>query len=74
MVAVIKGRFAQNIDILRVSDITVYSRLSVDYVVLTSLRMKICSFDDRIVKSEKIFMVIWVLLLCHMLNLKSRVL
>jgi len=42
---VIKGRFAQNIDILRVSDIMAYSRLSVDNVVSHILADE-DSFDD----------------------------
>ena len=41
----IKGRFAQNIDILRISDIMAFSRLSVDNVISHILEDE-DSFDD----------------------------
>ena len=74
MVAVLKGRFMQNIDILRVSDITAYSWLSADNVVSHILEAE-DSFDDSDSEIREDIYVYLGALLYHVLNLKkSRVL
>ena len=65
LVAVIKGRFVQNIDILCVSDIMAYSQISVDNVVSHILEDE-DSFDDSDSETGED-----ILLLCHALNLKK---
>ena len=64
MVAVIKGRFVQNVDILHISYIVAYLWLSAGNVVSHILEDE-DSFDDS---NSKIGEDIWALLLCHMLN------
>ena len=75
-VAVIKGRFAQNIDILHINDIIMaYSRLSSNKVVSHIFEDK-DSFDDSDSKSgEDIYGYLGAFALpCHAMNLKkSRV-